>query len=102
MIAAAFPAFADNPAPAGDAQVVNSILTRYADLVKKRGWMSAIDSDGLRAYRFQSDYDEIRVRITASKKDRMTVFTADFRKTTATSHGNSPSTAPALISPRTA
>lgn len=79
-MSATFPVFADNPAPAGDTQLVNAILTRYAGLIRKRGWMSAIEGDGLRAWRFQSDYDDIRVRITSAKKDRMTVLTADFMK----------------------
>jgi hypothetical protein len=83
-MASAFPAFADNPAPAGDAQVVSSILTRYAGLAKKRGWMSAIDGGSLRAVRFNADYDEILVRVTSAKKDRLTVFTADFTKNSRT------------------
>lgn len=76
----ASPAFADTAAPAGDAQVTGAILTHYADLMKKRGWMSVIDGDGLRAFRFHGDYDEIRVRIASEKKGRMTKFNADFTK----------------------
>ena len=79
----ALPLFADTPAPAGDARLTNTILTRYAELMKKRGWMSVIEGDGLRAFRFQADYDEIRVRLASGKTGSVVSVTAEFTKNNA-------------------
>ncbi len=64
----------------GDGLNVRTTLEYYSSLISKRGWMSTIHDNELRAFRFNADYDKITVRITPKTEGKSGVFDVEMKK----------------------
>ncbi|MCX7678730.1 MAG: hypothetical protein N2316_05875 [Spirochaetes bacterium] len=54
--------------------VVSSILSRFEQMLKKKGWYTQKDDFTCKAFRFESDYHEIVAQLSASRKNTLTSF----------------------------
>lgn len=69
-----------------DDSLTASIITRYSELMHKRGWTIRTDGSALKAFRFASEYDEINVVISSNRKNAHTTFEVVIRKNDKSGH----------------
>ncbi len=72
--------FAAQTIQGNDADVIASVFTRYSTLLGQKGWITHVDGNSIKAFRFNADYDEVRAYIQAVNKNSFTTFEVEITK----------------------